>query len=100
MRAAWGSRRMGCQPPRHVGPWRRLAEERDEKARVRPHNPRHFLRKASMLTTFGPALAPGSGALGAASLAGALPAAVGRSAPFSDALRGPRGFFSARAPSG
>src|SRR5215831_8537805 len=61
---------------------------------------RYFLRKASMLTTFGPALASGSGALGTASLAGALPAAGGRSPPFSDARRGPRDFFSARPPSG
>src|SRR5262249_61914487 len=60
----------------------------------------HFLRKASMLTTFGPALGPGSEALGAGSLAGALPRACGRSAPFSGAdRRGARGFFSARGPS-
>src|SRR5215831_4846726 len=60
----------------------------------------HFLRKAPMLTTFGPALGPGSEALAAGSLAGALPRACGRSAPFSGAdRRGARGFFSARGPS-
>src|SRR5215831_350922 len=82
-------------------PWDPTPPEACKHATLTPSaSARHFLRKASMLTTLGPALAPGSGALGAASLAGVLPAPGGRSAPFSDVRRGPRDFFSARPPSG